>query len=84
MLLIILPTGATYNNIYFGDVNDPIHLTNPGCYGSEHRITDCWYNNNTVGYSHIEDWSVICNIGQYSCHYFTNKAGMVVYATIKV
>ena len=59
----ILSTGATYQNIYFGDVNDPIHLTNLGCYGSEYRITDCQYSNNTVGYSHIEDWSVYCVVG---------------------
>ena len=62
-VLIFLSTGATSGNIHYGDITDPIHLTALGCYRSQYRITDCRYNNNTVGYSHIEDWSVYCFVG---------------------
>ena len=47
---------------HFGEGTGPIHIDSPACSGSEYRLIDCQYDNNTVEDSHAEDWSVYCNV----------------------
>lgn len=63
---VLLSTAVYIPIQHFGDVSDPIHLTNLACSGSEYRVTDCQYNTDTIGHSHIEDWNVYCVVGQYT------------------
>ena len=45
------------------DINYPIHLARLSCSGSEYRVTDCQYNNNTEGFTYYNDWAVHCSVG---------------------
>ena len=66
MLLLIFSTDVNYYRHYWdSDINYPIHFSRLSCFGSEYRVTDCQYNNNTVGYSHVNDWGVTCSVGEH-------------------
>ena len=71
----ILYTGVThYYYSEFGEGTGAIHLDNLWCYGSEYRLKDCHYDNNTEEDSHYEDWSVYCGRGQIlTCHEMQEK-----------
>ena len=47
----------------FGQGNGPIHIDDLACSGSEYRIINCRYDNDTSDCHHGEDWSVYCSIG---------------------
>ena len=60
----LLPTGVNYRTYAgFGQGSGPILVDDLDCYGSEHRLSDCQYHNNTDGHAHNEDWGVICYTG---------------------
>ena len=47
----------------FGQGSGPILVDDLDCYGSEYRLSDCQYHNNTDDDTHYEDWGVICYTG---------------------
>ena len=47
----------------FGQGSGPILVDDLDCYGSEYRLSDCQYHNNTDDDTHNEDWGVICYTG---------------------
>ena len=53
-----------YSGAPFGPGRGPIHLGDVRCTGSEHRLIDCPYTNNTFAngsdYTHGEDVAVYC------------------------
>ena len=54
-------TGATpYNRAYYGQGSGLIHLDDVNCRGSESRLVDCSYDNNTSDCTHSEDAGVYC------------------------
>ena len=63
MLLLIFSTGVSYYRHYWD--SDTIHFSRLSCYGSEYRVIDCQYNDNTVGYFHTNNWGVRCSVGEY-------------------
>ena len=59
-------TGVSYYRHYWDDdINDPFHVTGLSCSGSEYRVTDCQFKDNTVGFFRYDDWGVRCSVGEY-------------------
>ena len=46
-----------------GPRNVPVVIASVTCSGSEFRLTDCEYDDNTDGYSNSRDWRTYCNVG---------------------
>ena len=46
----------------FGIGSGPIHMNNLDCSGTEYKVVDCDYEDNTYHYN--SDWSVICKNGK--------------------
>ena len=51
---------TVYTSAHFGQGSGPILLDNLACSGSESRLVDCTYDNNTADCSHSEDAGVRC------------------------
>ena len=47
----------------YGQGTGPIHIDDLACSGSEYRLSDCRYDNDTLEDYHSKDWSVYCYIG---------------------
>lgn len=50
---------------FLGNGTGPVHLRNVYCSSTEQRLIDCSYDNDTYGYDHENDWSVICNNSKF-------------------
>ena len=64
MVNVVIPFvgSSAYTGAWYGRGIGPIHLDNVRCRGSEQRLIDCLYTNNTPGWdcTHSEDASVYC------------------------
>ena len=63
--LLYISTGSRgYSGAPFGPGRGPIHLGDVRCTGSEQRLIDCLYTNNTFAYgsgcTHGEDVAIYC------------------------
>ena len=64
LMLIVTYTDVDYLCCAgFGQGSGPILVDDLDCYGSEYRLSDCQYHNNTDGYTHNNDWGVYCFTG---------------------
>ena len=58
--------GADYDYGQRGEISDLFHLTDLYCYGSEYRITDCYYDDYIDIITHspyYSKWIVYCSVG---------------------
>ena len=62
VILNVCIGSSAYSGARYGLGRGPIHLDNVQCRGSEQRLIDCSYRNNTLGRdcTHSEDASVFC------------------------
>ena len=59
-LYCLLADATAQSGSAFGQGSGPISLNNVGCTGSETRLVDCSFSNNTVGCTHSNDASATC------------------------
>ena len=53
---------VTYSGAHFGQGSGPIFMDDVTCSGSESRLIDCVYDNNTIEDTHAEDAGVHCQL----------------------
>ena len=58
---LIIVGYADVNHAPFGEREGPIHMTNLDCFGTEHKLVECYYRNIR---QHFQRWSVVCTNGK--------------------
>lgn len=72
LLLWFTPTEVlAYGSAHFGQAQLPILLDDVACTGSESRLVDCFYDNDTSDCSHTQDSGTRCHPGMFELCIFS-------------